>query len=202
MIKTLIFDFGDVFLNLDKPATLEELKKLGLGDFSNEMLATNKSYEVGELSTEEFLKFYQKNFPKQEDSALVQAWNAILLDFPQHRLEFLQQLKKEGKYQLILLSNTNDLHIKWVKENIKNFTEFKNCFDAFYLSHEINFRKPDPAIYKFVAEKHDLNPKETLFIDDTKENTEAAKKLGFRTWNIDPAKQDVVDLFSHKADLF
>ncbi len=202
MIKTLLFDFGDVFLNLDKPATLKQLKALGLNDFSEEMLATNKAYEVGKLSTEEFLKFYQEHFPKHDSSALIQAWNAILIDFPQHRLEFLQRLQKEGKYQLILLSNTNDLHIKWVKENIKSFTEFKNCFDAFYLSHEINFRKPDPAIYKFVAEKHDLKPNETLFIDDTKENTEAAKKLGFHTWNIDPATQDVVDLFSYNAHLF
>lgn len=202
MIKTLLFDFGDVFLNLDKPATLKQLKALGLNDFSEEMLATNKAYEVGKLSTQEFLAFYQGHFPKQNNSALIKAWNAILIDFPPHRLEFLQQLKKEGKYQLILLSNTNDLHIKWVKKNIKSFTEFKNCFDAFYLSHEINFRKPDPAIYKFVAEKHDLKPEETLFIDDTKENTEAAKKLGFHTWNIDPATQDVVDLFSHNAHLF
>jgi len=202
MIKTLLFDFGDVFLNLDKAATFRELNQLGLNDFSSEMIEQNQLYEMGKISSEDFVGFYANAIPKSDSEALVKAWNSILLDLPKHRLKFLQQLKAENKYQLILLSNTNDLHISWVKENIVDSTEFKACFDAFYLSHEINFRKPNADIYEFVLEKHQLQPNEVLFIDDTQENTEAAKSLGIHTWNIDPSQEDIVNLFSVKAALF
>lgn len=101
-----------------------------------------------------------------------------------------------------MLSNTNEIHIDWIKENVSFFDEFKSYFDAFYLSHEINFRKPDAEIYEFVLKNHDLKPGECLFIDDTKENTDAAEALGIHTWNIDPTKEDVIELFKAKKELF
>lgn len=202
MIKTLLFDFGDVFLNLNKKATLTALNELGLTDFSAEMMQQNKKYEVGDISSEEFIAFYQKQLPKSSAADLQHAWNSILLDLPVHRLKFIQQLSAEKKYKLILLSNTNDLHISWVQENIKSFEAFKDCFEAFYLSHEINFRKPNADIYEFVLQKYQLQPQEILFIDDTLENTQAAKSLGLHTWNIDPATEDVTDLFEVKKELF
>ena len=202
MIKTIIFDFGDVFLTLDKPATARELKKLEISHFSEEMLKQNQLYEKGLISSEEFISAYCNSFPELTSEDFTRSWNAILVDFPAHRLEFLKKLKREGRYKLILLSNTNHIHIDWVKQNISFFEEFKNCFDAVYLSQEINLRKPDADIYHYVLEKHDLKPKETLFIDDTTENTVAAAKLGIHTWNIDPAKEDVTHLFEVKSDLF
>lgn len=202
MIKTIIFDFGDVFLDLDKPATARELKKAEISHFSQEMLRQNMEYEKGLISSEEFTSYYCKNFPQLTSEAFTNSWNAILVDFPKHRLEFLQQLKEEGRYKLILLSNTNHIHIDWVRENIDFFEDFKACFDAFYLSQEINLRKPDPEIYEYVLEQHELKPEETLFIDDTRENTEAAAKLGIHTWNINPAKEDVTQLFTVKKELF
>ncbi|MDR6300337.1 HAD family hydrolase [Mesonia maritima] len=202
MIKTLLFDFGDVFLTLDKPATARKLQELGLTSFSEEMLKQNKLYEIGEISSEEFISFYQTQLPETASEKLEEAWNSILVELPEKRLKFLQQLAEEKKYQLILLSNTNELHINWVKENVESFEDFRNCFDAFYLSHEINFRKPNADIYEFILEKHDLQPQEILFIDDTKENTEAAKALGFYTWNINPQTEEIVDLFTKNAHLF
>ncbi len=85
---------------------------------------------------------------------------------------------------------------------IERFQRFKNCFDAFYFSQEIHLRKPNSDIYNFVLDKHKINPTESLFIDDTKENTDSAKKLGIHTWNIIPKKEDVVDLFNIKKNLF
>lgn len=202
MIKTIIFDFGDVFLNLDKPATLRELKKHSISHFSEELLQKNKDYERGLISSEEFIHKYCSNFPQLTSEAFIGSWNAILVDFPKHRLEFLKKLKREGNYKLILLSNTNHIHINWVKQNIEFYEEFKGSFDAFYLSQEINLRKPDPEIYKFVITEHDLKPEETLFIDDTAENTEAAANLGIQTWNIDPKTEDVTELFTIKKELF
>lgn len=202
MIKTIIFDFGDVFLNLDKPATKRELKKYGISPFSEEMLQKNMEYEKGLISSEEFIQDYCTTFPQINSEVFTEAWNCILVDFPKHRLEFLKELKREGRYRLILLSNTNHIHIDWVRENVAFFEDFKSCFDAFYLSQEINLRKPDLEIYEYVLAQHNLNPAETLFIDDTAENTEAAEKLGIHTWNIDPETQDVTDLFTFKKELF
>lgn len=202
MIDTLIFDFGDVFLTLDKSATLRELQKFGVENFSSEHMEFLETYEKGLVSTEVFTSTLGDWFPFLSKNQLINAWNSILMDFPQNRMAFIKQLSEDRKFRLILLSNTNDLHIKWVMKNIPFFEDFKACFDAFYLSHEINFRKPDRNIFEFVIEKHHLDPKKTLFIDDTKENTDAAEKLGLHTWNINPEKEKITDLFSRKNDLF
>ena len=202
MIKTIIFDFGDVFINLDKAATLRELEKLEIKSFSEEDLNQNMAYEKGLLTSDEFVGAYLKTYPHVTKEGFKKSWNSILVDFPKSRLDFIRKLSKEKKYKLILLSNTNHIHIDWVKENVAFFEDFKNCFDAFYLSQEINMRKPEPSIYQFVLEKHDLKPEETLFIDDTKENTDAAANLGIKTWNIDPVQEDVTELFEIKKELF
>lgn len=202
MIKTIIFDFGDIFLNLDKPATLREMEKYNVKDISEALINCNLDYERGNITSADFLKTYTSEFSHLGEKEIINSWNAILVDFPLYRLDFLKKLSAEKKYTLILLSNTNEIHIEWVKENVPFFGEFKDCFDAFYLSHEINFRKPDAAIYEFVLKKHHLKPEECLFIDDTRENTDAAAALGIHTWNLDPGNEDVVDLFTVKADLF
>ena len=82
------------------------------------------------------------------------------------------------------------------------YNEFKSCFEVFYLSHEMNLRKPNANIFEFVLTKHQLNPKDTLFIDDTKENTDAAAELGMQVWNINPEKDDVIELFTTQKILF
>jgi putative hydrolase of the HAD superfamily len=202
MIKTIIFDFGDVFINLDKPATMREMNKYEIEELSESLLDINQQYEKGLISSEEFVKSYQSEYSQLQENEFKNSWNAILIDFPEYRYQFLKKLSAEKNYQLILLSNTNEIHIDWVKENVPFFEDFKACFDAFYLSHEINFRKPDAEIYEYVLEKHDLKPQECLFIDDTRENTEAAKNLGIHTWNIEPTREDVIDLFTAKKELF
>jgi HAD superfamily hydrolase (TIGR01509 family) len=204
MIKTLIFDFGDVFINLYKQATYRELIKLGLSSFSEEMLATNTLYEAGKISSSTFVSYYQQNFPTTTKKQLETAWNAIILDFPAHRLQFIEDLAKKSQYQLILLSNTNELHIKKVIENmgIERYKRFKKSFHQFYLSHEIQLRKPEKEIYQFVLDANSLKANECLFIDDTFENTEAAKAAGIHVWNNNPLADDIVHLFQEKKDIF
>ncbi len=195
MIKALVFDFGDVFINLDKTATFKALQALEKVELTFEMLDKNLDYEQGLISTDEFIHFYQQQFPSASKSELINAWNSILLDFPLERLQFLQALKKSKHYQLILLSNTNELHIDWVAKHLDFYPEFKACFDQFYLSHEIHLRKPNREIFDFVLAKNNLLAKDCFFIDDTAENTEMAKQLGFSTWNINPQTDSITDLF-------
>jgi len=203
MIKNIVFDFGNVFLNLDLEGALQNaLNLFELKTFPEDMNAINCLYEQGLMSTEEFIEFYQDNFPDLSEQDIYDTWNFMLKDFPQDRMEFLKKLKSESQYKLILLSNTNELHINWVKEQVTFYNDFKNCFDAFYLSHEIHLRKPNTDVFEFVLKENNINSENSLFIDDNKENTTAAKKLGFNIWNINPKTEDVMDLFTIKNNLF
>jgi len=204
MIKTLIFDFGDVFINLNKEATYTELNKLGIHSFSEEMLQIIKQYEIGVITSHEFCDFYKNIFPNISVDQIVKSWNAIILDFPEYRLNFIEELSKSKKYKLILLSNTNELHIEKVIENmsIERYKRFKNCFDSFYLSHEINLRKPNAEIFEYVLKTHDLIADECFFVDDTNEHTDIAKSLGIHIWNLNPETEDIINIFSLNKELF
>jgi len=198
MIKNIIFDFGDIFIDLDKTATPKEMSKFGFTELTPELDHLSKLYEKGLISSSDFVSKMNHIFPKATTKELLYAWNAILLDFPDYRLEFLEKLAKEGTYRLFLLSNTNEIHINEVigKNGAEKFERFKNCFEQFYLSHEIHFRKPNADIYQFVLNSNNLIPSETFFIDDTKENTDAAEKLGIICWNLQVGAEDVINLKS------
>ncbi|MAW94628.1 MULTISPECIES: HAD family phosphatase [unclassified Leeuwenhoekiella] len=204
MIKNLLFDFGDVFINLDKKAPELALNKLGVREISEEMTNWHNSYEKGIISTDQIIKNYLNSFPQLSALSFKNAWNSIILDFPQHRLDWIVRLHKEKKYRLFLLSNTNELHIEQVIKNMGaiRYSKFQSCFERFYLSHQINMRKPDLDIYDFVMQNDNLQPKETLFIDDTLLNTAAAASMGIYTWHLEPASDDVTQVFNLKKELF
>jgi len=198
MINTIIFDFGDVFINLDKQATINSLKKLGLSQWNEDLNQLNLQFEKGQISQENFLLGIQKHVPNATIAEILNAWNAILLDFPLRRLEFVQKLSK--KYRLFLLSNTDAIHIEtFERENgVSFYSDFYQCFEKIYFSFEMGMRKPDAEIFNYILKKHDLSAKRTLFVDDKKENTDAALSLGFQVWNLQVGKEDVVELFSKK----
>lgn len=206
MIKNIIFDFGDVFINLDKITFNQQLKRIAKGEFSDFLQETCNNYEMGKISTEVFVDCFVEKCGNQlegentseKEVSFKNIWNSILLDFPKHRLSFLKALKKSNTYRLFLLSNTNDLHINWIKNNWGSdlYQEFKSCFEQFYLSQEIHLRKPNATLYQFVLNENNLVAEETLFIDDTKENTDAAKQLGIAVWHLDPKNEDVTQLFT------
>ncbi len=190
--KSYIFDFGDVFINLDKTATFVELQKFGLTEFTEEMLLQNMQYEKGLLTTDEFLTFYQNQFPSAVKEDLKTAWNKILLDFPKYRLEFIETFSK--KHNCYLLSNINDMHLTSIKNNLglTFYNRFLACFKKVYYTHEIHLRKPDKSIFEFVFEDANINPKESFFVDDTLENIQTAKQYGVKCWHIDPFDDDIV----------
>ena len=203
MINTIIFDFGNVFVNLDiEAAHKHALETFQIESLSEEMLGFNSFYEQGLISTDEFLEFYSENFPKLSKEALIDIWNFMLKDFPESRLDFLKAIQQSSKYKLILLSNTNALHIDYIKDHVSFYEEFKNCFDAFYLSHEINLVKPNQDIFEFILYKNKLKAEECLFIDDNQENINTANTLKIKTWHINPETEDVINLYDIKKDLF
>jgi FMN phosphatase YigB (HAD superfamily) len=198
MINTIIFDFGDVFINLDKEASLNALKKLGLVSWNDELDQLNQEFEKGKITEVQFMIGLKKLVPNASIDDLRRAWNSVLLDFPLYRLEFLQRLGM--KYKLFLLSNTDEIHIDKFehKVGITFAREFYQCFEKVYFSFEIGMRKPQPEVFNYIIKKHDLSMKRTLFIDDKKENTDIAQSLGMHVWNLQVGKEDVTDLFDKK----
>lgn len=202
MIETIIFDFGNVFINLNDDYTLDYIKHFELSNNFEKVIETNNRFEMGLISKDIFLARYMEYFPGQPKQAIIDKWNSILVDFPIYRMEFLHYLRQTSNYKLILLSNTNELHIDRIKDQVLLYEDFKSCFDGFYLSHEIRLRKPNHDSFRYVLDNHNLKPENTLFIDDTLANTKAASELGIHVWNINPKKDDVINLFSHKKGLF
>jgi FMN phosphatase YigB (HAD superfamily) len=198
MIDTIIFDFGDIFINLDKRATIEGLERLGLSSWNEDLDRLNISFEKGQISRDAFLLGIQKQIPNATIDEILMAWNAVLLDFPLYRLEFLQLLSK--KFRLFLLSNTDAIHIDHFeqREGASFYGDFYQCFEKVYFSYEMGMRKPDAEIYTTLINRHELSPKRTLFVDDKKDNTDAAKALGLHVWNLQVGKEDVITLFDKK----
>jgi putative hydrolase of the HAD superfamily len=195
MINTIIFDFGDIFVNLNKEASIEAFRKLGLEDLNEELVHLNDQFEKGKITETQFLDGFRKYLPDVSVDSIRAAWNLVIGDFPLERLEFLQMLC--GKYRMFLLTNTDEIHIAHFEQQVgPSFSgDFYRCFEKVYYSYEMGMRKPDVEIFKHIIRKHDLSPKRTLFIDDKKENTDAAKEAGLQVWNLQVGEEDVLHLF-------
>ena len=141
-------------------------------------------FETGKITAQEFRDEVKKLISKPVlDEQIDEAWNAMLLDFPLHRFEFLNAIK--AKRRIFLLSNTNEIHMTWFKEYVnKLFGEnvFFNLFEVAYLSNEMGMRKPNTEIFHSVVNQNKLAPNETLFIDDSPQHVEGAKKAGLQAY--------------------
>jgi putative hydrolase of the HAD superfamily len=196
MIKNLIFDFGGVLIDLDMEAVNSGLQNFGLKNAAPDLVLLSQQYETGQIHTDEFLKEVCHRLPGSREDEVRRIWNATVSRFPPERLDFLETLKASGAYRMFLLSNTNPLHVEQARHNMGeyHFQRFRNCFQQFYLSHEVKMRKPEPEIFRFVLQENRLNPDETLFIDDTHEHTESASTLGIRTWNLQVGRESILEL--------
>lgn len=198
MINTIIFDFGDVFINLEKEASIEAFRKLGLDGPNEELLSVNDLFEKGKISELQFIETFFKYIPNASIHDVRHAWNASIGEFPLYRLEFLQMLST--RYRLFLLTNTDSIHISRFEHKVgmSFYSDFYRCFEKVYYSYEMGMRKPDPEIFNTLIRKHDLSPKRTLFVDDKKPNTDVAESLGLHVWNLQVGTEDVVNLFDQK----
>lgn len=198
MINTIIFDLGDVFINLEPEKAKAAFANLGLNDWNDDLKKQSSLFEIGKISELEFLESFQKYMPNADLLEIRAAWNCLIGDFPLRRLEFLQMLARN--YKLILLSNTDSIHIAHFEHKVgMTFaSEFYQCFQKVYFSHEIGIRKPDEATFKLIIKNHNLSEKRMLFIDDKIENTNSAAQLGIQVWNLQVGQEDVVDLHDKK----
>jgi FMN phosphatase YigB (HAD superfamily) len=199
MIKNIIFDLGVVLLDIDFQRTIDEFKKLGISNINEIFSGYSQKeffdyFEKGLISPEEFRDEVRKLLKTPvSDEIINHAWNAMILDFPQERINLLISIK--NSFKIFLLSNTNAIHFpvynKLLNEkfHIGNLSEL---FEKAYYSYRLGLRKPDKEIFELVLNENKLIPSETLFIDDSPQHIATAEKLGINTFLLKPP-QTIID---------
>ena len=199
-IKNIIFDLGGVIINLDTNLTIHEFNKLSAIPFEEFYSQASQSelfnrLDKGQISDFEFFSELRKQIRYAgQEADLLYAWNAMLLDVPEKRLDIL--LKTQQNYSTFLLSNTCEPHIEafekdlYLEHGVKNFNDY---FDRVYYSCRMGMRKPDKAIFEFVLKENALIPEETVFIDDSIQHVKGAGACGINSYLL-PKNMEVGDL--------
>lgn len=205
-VRHIIFDLGNVILDIDYQLTIDAFEALGVENFAAHFSKTTQStfmddLETGKVSQFEFIE-YAKKYCKEGTTAqqIIDAWNALLLDIPIRRLQILQQLQLD--YDLFLLSNTNIIHEEAYNKTVKETCGYENLnmfFNKVYLSHRIGKRKPNAEAFELILNENNLKPEHTLFIDDSIQHIEAANKLGLQTIHIEDGMTMEKDVFKPRV---
>lgn len=194
-VRNLLFDLGGVIMNLRRENCVEALEQLGLKD-ADEMLGLYcqtgpfMQLEEGKITPVEFRAEIRRCIGCEvSDAEMDDAFNRFLLGIPVERLRALESLRKQ--YKIYMLSNTNAIMF-----DSKIKTDFQidgknreDYFDGMCLSYEEGCAKPDLQIFHNVLDKFGIKAEETLFFDDSQANLEAAARLGFRTWLVEPGTE-------------
>lgn len=189
-IKNIIFDYGNVIFSIDFSKTQDAFNKLGInnsGEFFGHLQqnAIFDAYDKGEITSAQFRNHIRgfsgnKNLTDEQIDA---AWNSLLLGIADGNHELLLKLK--GKYRTFLMSNINDIHYTHIMNYLHrefNFEGNDHLFEKVYYSHLVGKRKPNADFFQQILDENNLNPAETLFIDDSPQHLEGAKKLGIHTY--------------------
>ena len=199
-VSNILFDIGNVILDLDIPGARAHIAEFRLPQYSDEtfiQLITPAAleFEIGAIEPEAFVDVVLQHTRKEVSAnEIVDAWNGMLLTIPEYRLGMLTALRE--RFTLIALSNTNALHLDQFHaylETSHGISDFESeFFDDVYYSHVIGARKPTKKAFKHVIEDALITPRKTLFIDDVQENLDAAAALGFQTLH-SPADEEVAE---------
>lgn len=206
-VKNIIFDLGGVIINLDIHKTIIEFNKLSTTAFESIYTQLQQTelfdlFDKGEITEQEFFVQIKKAIKTEApQSELINAWNAMLLDFPTHRLELLKKL--QPNYRLFLLSNTNETHVTEFEKTLQQTQGYNNLepfFEKVYYSCRMGMRKPDVEIFEFVLNENKLNPAETIFIDDSPQHVEGALNAGINAYLL-PKEKDITVLIKELETL-
>lgn len=187
--KNIIFDLGNVLVKLNPEGCIGAFKAIGMGELvdpnpQSEGMKLMSKLGVGMITTEEFCEAARKlTGTDVTNGEIINAANKMLVEIPDYKKERLLQLKKAG-YRLFLLSNTIDVHWDYCVENLFPYQNHgvEDYFEQCFLSQRMHLAKPNARIYEEVIRQANIHPDETLFIDDLKENCEAAEKLGIHAF--------------------
>ncbi|MGE4287199.1 MAG: HAD-IA family hydrolase [Salinivirgaceae bacterium] len=182
--NSLIFDFGGVILDINPERTWNAFGKFAPKERIQQVINSGllETFETGKITAAELRGLINQKLDETiDDATFDRAWNAMLIDYKPKRIERIQWLKK--KHRLFLLSNTNQIHYAFFSKKLEQEygVSFSDLFHHTYLSHEMGLIKPDAEIFRQVLIEQQLDPEKTLFIEDTRENADAAAALGIET---------------------
>lgn len=194
-IRNLIFDLGGVLYDLDVEGCLQAFEQAGLTEVRQLITGTNEAgifqaYETGEISTPRFREEARKLIgnPQLTDEEIDRMWSRMLVYLPQEKLNLLSELGKQ--YNIYLLSNTNELHWEYVVQQAFTVRGYQvsDFFRQVFLSFRMKLAKPNPAIFLTALESAGLQAEETLFIDDSPVNCQAAESVGIQAIHYTPGE--------------
>jgi FMN phosphatase YigB (HAD superfamily) len=188
-IKNIIFDYGNVIFAIDFRIAQKALAELGIPNIEN--FFGHKGHdnlfndlETGAISPAQFrdgIRAAAQN-PDIKDEAIDAAWNSLLIGVPPNVHDVLLEVKKH--YRTFLLSNTNQIHYDYIMKYLKSEFDVENndhLFEKAYYSQLMFLRKPNVEIFQQVLKENNLDPAETLFIDDSPQHLVGAQKAGLQT---------------------
>jgi putative hydrolase of the HAD superfamily len=186
-ISAVCFDLGKVLLHFDWQLMFRrvaEKSPLSPGQMAA-ALSNNRTivaYEVGAVTSREFF-FYLQRLLRYEGSPaeLRDCFARIFTPLPEH-IALAGLLAPH--YPLAIISNTNEAHIEYAEAAYSFFSLFR----ARIYSHQVQAMKPRPEIYRaaLTALGGEIDPLETLFIDDLETNIQGAVNLGWQTIHLRP----------------
>ena len=194
MIKTVIFDLGGVLVRTEDRAPRAELAEaLGMdyGELSHLVYRTESARKatVGEVTADEHWQHLQHKLALDDEEIIPferAFWGGDELD--EVLVDFIYQLREE--YTTALLSNAWDN----LRHLLVELWSIDQLFDHLFISAEINLAKPDDRIYQYVIEELDQPPSEMVFLDDFKENVEAARRNGIQAIHFRSREQALAEL--------
>ena len=191
MIKNIIFDLGGVIYDIRYENIPEAFARMGAGNLVSLYSKAKQTdfidrYEEGLISSDDFCEEIRRlsEVPLTNEQ-IKEAWNAILIDVPVPRVDFLLKLKEH--YNLYLFSNTNQFNYDCFTAHLKQkygFDFFETIFKAAYFSHILHIRKPKVEGFQRIMQEQQLNPAETLFIDDSPQHVEGARRCGLQAYHL------------------
>lgn len=181
MIKNIVFDMGMVLVEFDWKSYLnslgfsEEIKTTMIKEALGNQDVWNE-HDRGILDDEEFIAMASKNASDIEGPLRIYMKNVgkIITEY-EYSKEWLHSLKERG-YHIYILSNYGKTPFKYAKEHFTYFGEV----DEMVISSDVKMVKPEPGIYKYLLDTYELKPKETVFLDDRKDNIDMAKSFGMK----------------------
>ena len=182
-INTIIFDFGGVLIDWNpRYMYRDEFEESSEMEHFLSNVCTddwNLQQDKGR-SLAEGTRILQNKFP--EHTAKIQLyyyqWEKMIKGYIPQNVTVLRLLKE--KYKLYGLTN-------WSAETFPIVFErysFFKLFDGIVISGVEKMIKPDKKIFELMLERYHLAVKKSLFIDDNKNNIQAAKEMGFATIHV------------------
>ena len=179
-MKNVVFDLGRVVFAQDPAKSTAEFKQFFSYVSLTPMPQFWTDYDMGVLSIDqvaEELAAYRGVEPEFAREMITIAIGKQETIRPTEKL--IDELKAAG-YKLYVLSNMSREFIDFLRKQ----KVYEN-FDGDVVSCEVGIVKPMPEIYDLLLERFDLDPAETIFIDDRKENVDAAAEKGIATFHFD-----------------